>query len=174
MKIYIIGYMYAGKSTFGKILAKKLRYNFIDLDRAIETKYRTDINTLFSKYGEEVFRRLEQQTLHDTADLENTVIATGGGTPCFYDNLKWMNQHGKTLYLKMELEAIMSRIRKSKRSRPLLNNKNEEEQRVFISEQLQYRSQFYEQALLTEKGISPDMEEIICKLTNVNTSLQVI
>lgn len=165
MRIYIIGYMYAGKSTFGKILAKKLRYNFIDLDRVIENKYRTDINTLFSKYGEEVFRRLEQQALHDTTDLENTVIATGGGTPCFYDNLEWMNQHGKTLYLRMELEAIMSRIRRSKKSRPLLNNKNEEEQRVFISEQLQYRSQFYEQALLTEKGIDPDLDEIIYKLT---------
>ena len=165
MRIYIIGYMYAGKSTFGKILAKKLRYNFIDLDRVIENKYRTDINTLFSKYGEQVFRQLEQKALHDTADLEDTVIATGGGTPCFYDNIKWMNRHGKTLYLKMETEAIMSRIRTSKKSRPLLNNKNEEEQRAFISEQLRHRSLYYEQAILTATGIDPDLEETIYRLT---------
>lgn len=157
--------MYAGKSTFGKILAKKLQYNFVDLDRAIENKYRTDINTLFSKYGEQGFRQLEQKALHDTADIENTVIATGGGTPCFYDNMKWMNQHGNTLYLKMELEAIMSRIRNSKKNRPLLNNKNEEEQRIYISEQLRLRCPYYEKAHLTTKGINPDMEEIICKLT---------
>jgi len=145
-KIYILGYMGSGKSTVGKKLAKELGYRFIDLDKAIEREYKTSISLLFYKYGEETFRKLEKKELEKTKDLNNYVIATGGGTPCFFDNMQFMNTNGTTLYINIPALGLANRLIHAKHRRPLIENLSEEELKIFIDKQLQEREKFYRQA----------------------------
>ena len=157
MKIYLIGYMYSGKTTVGHALARSMGYQFYDLDQAFEAKYHTSIPLFFQRYGEEAFRRLEQQMLHTTADLDNVVISTGGGTPCFFDNIQWINSHGVSVYLDVTLETILCRAAKSRKTRPILADKNPEEREAYVRQQLQQRLPYYQQAQINFPADNPDM-----------------
>ncbi len=148
MKTYLVGYMYSGKTTVGHQLAGLLGCPFIDLDRAIEQRFRTTIPILFSRYGEQAFRTIERQTLLDTATAEHAVISTGGGTPCFFDNMEWMNAHGCTVFLEAPLPLIIQRAENSKKQRPLLAQMQPHELAAHISNQLAQRLSFYRQARL--------------------------
>ena len=149
LRIILIGYMGAGKTTIGKALAAELGLRFYDLDWYIESRMRKTVAQLFAELGEEGFRRIERNMLHEVAEFEGVLISCGGGTPCFYDNMQYINQQGLTLYLKASPEVLYKHLKMGKSVRPLLLNKTPEEVQRFISEQLKSREQFYTRAQFT-------------------------
>lgn len=157
--------MGSGKTTIGKKLAKKLGYRFIDLDKAIEKKYKSSISLLFDKYGEETFRLLEKKELEKTKNISNYVISTGGGTPCFFENMKFMNFYGKTLYIKISPRGLKHRLINAKKRRPLIEKLSEEELEIFITKQLKQREEYYSQADITFSGININIAELIASLS---------
>lgn len=144
--IIIIGYMGAGKTTVGKALAKELGIMFYDLDWYIETRMHKTVKQIFDESGEDGFRQIEHNMLHEVAEFENIVLSCGGGTPCFFDNMDYMNLLGETIYLKASPETLYAHLKMGRGVRPLLLNKTPEEVQVFIREQLQKREPFYEKA----------------------------
>lgn len=138
--------MGAGKTTVGKALAKDLGVPFYDLDWYIQTRMRKTVKQIFDERGEEGFRLIERNMLHEVAEFENVVLSCGGGTPCFFDNMDYMNQQGETVYLKATPEVLYGHLKIGKSVRPLLLNKTPEEVQVFIREQLEYREAFYSKA----------------------------
>ncbi len=143
MVIFLVGYMGSGKSSFGKKLALKLHLQFLDLDSYIEEQSQTSITEIFDKKGEAHFRSLEHEAIKKLTEENNLIIATGGGTPCFYANMDLMNKYGITVYLQGTVELLVSRLAKSKKERPLLKNKTEEELKNFIAKSLLDREIFY-------------------------------
>lgn len=141
--------MFSGKSTLGRQLADGLGYEFTDLDQMFEKKYKTTIPIFFKRYGEQAFRIIEQVILHSTEDMDNIVVATGGGTPCFFDNMQWINNHGMSVFFDSTVDKILSYAKISKKTRPILANKTEEERKCFVAAQLQARLPFYTQAHIT-------------------------
>lgn len=146
MKIFLIGFMGCGKSHHGRKLAQMLNYEFIDLDQWMVNKTQMSIPVIFREKGEGYFRQLEAKSLRALGEKENTVIACGGGAPCFYNNLDWMNEHGLTIFLDTSEALILERVKRKPDKRPLLKGKSEEELRHFISSKLSERRSFYEQA----------------------------
>lgn len=146
MNVYLIGFMGVGKTTYGKKLAHKLNFKFIDLDKYIEDKYKFTIPSFFSVLGEEAFRTIENLCLKEISCFENIIVSTGGGTPCFYDNLNVIKSSGLSIYLKMNPLQLISRLSNSKKKRPLLKNRTSEELQNFISETLTNREKYYLQA----------------------------
>ncbi|CCY82555.1 shikimate kinase [Prevotella sp. CAG:1185] len=145
-RILIIGYMGAGKTTLGKVLAKDLGLPFYDLDWYIESRMMKTVPQLFAERGEEGFRKVEHNMLHEVAEFEDVVISCGGGTPCFYDNMEYMNAQGDTVYLKASPEVLYAHLQMGKVERPLLKNKTREEMQAFIQEQLAEREKYYTKA----------------------------
>lgn len=142
-RIILIGYMGAGKTTIGKELAKNLGLPFYDLDWYIESRMRKKISEIFAERGEEGFRVIERNMLHEVAEFEDVVISCGGGTPCFFDNMEYMNENSDVIYLKATPEVLYNHLQMGKSVRPLIANKSKEELLDFIKEQLEYREQFY-------------------------------
>lgn len=142
-RIILIGYMGAGKTTIGKELAKDLGLPFYDLDWYIESRMRKKISEIFAERGEEGFRVIERNMLHEVAEFEDVVISCGGGTPCFFDNMEYMNENSDVIYLKATPEVLYDHLQMGKSVRPLIANKSKEELLDFIKEQLAYREQFY-------------------------------
>lgn len=155
MRIYLTGFMGSGKSYFGKKIARAYRMAFIDLDQAIEMHFGKFIPDIFEQQGEDAFRRMEQEMLHRTVLLPNAVIACGGGTPCFFDNMQWMNDNGLTVYLRTSVSTLIQRLQADPpNQRPLLKGMTGNELEQFITERLQQREIYYKQSVLnfdTEK-----------------------
>ena len=141
--------MGSGKTTIGKALAKELGMPFYDLDWYIESRMRKTVKELFDSVGEEGFRQIERNMLHEVAEFENVIISCGGGTPCFFDNMDYINQQGDTVYLKASPEVLYGHLKMGKAVRPLLLNKTPEEVRLFIEQQLEQRRTYYEKAKYT-------------------------
>ena len=167
MRIYLVGYMSAGKSTTSKRLARQLGMEPFDTDRLFEERFRIATNDFFKKYDEPLYRKLETQILHGTAGLDNAVIATGGGTACFNDNMEWMNRHGITVFLKISPKTALDRLSHSKVRRPLVFNKSPEELEEFIRANYVARMPYYEQARLTVKGENLDIEALAQAILNL-------
>ena len=146
VRIFLTGYMGAGKTTLGKAFARELGLSFIDLDWYIESRFHKTIPQLFAERGEDGFRRVEQNMLHEVGEFENVVISTGGGTPCFFDNMDYMNVQGQTVFLDVDVETLFRRLRVATQQRPILRGKSEEELRVFIEKALADRSSYYTKA----------------------------
>lgn len=146
VRIFLTGYMGAGKTTLGKAFARELGLSFIDLDWYIESRFYKTIPQLFAERGEDGFRRVEQNMLHEVGEFENVVISTGGGTPCFFDNMDYMNVQGQTVFLDVDVETLFRRLRVATQQRPILRGKSEEELRVFIEKALADRSPYYTKA----------------------------
>lgn len=146
LRIILIGYMGSGKTTVGKALAADLGLPFYDLDWYIEGRMRKTVQQIFADKGEEGFRKVERNMLHEVAEFENVVISCGGGTPCFYDNMEYINNQGETVYLKCTPEVLFKHLGMGKTVRPLLQNKTPEEVKAFIDKQLSERNNFYQQA----------------------------
>lgn len=144
--IILVGYMCVGKTTIGRALAKELGCTFYDLDWYIEERYHTKISTIFAEKGEDHFRDLETRMLHEAAEFENTVLSCGGGTPCFFDNMDYMNSVGEVFYLKASVDTILQHLAMSRGDRPLLKNKTPEELKAYVTEQLAQREPFYAKA----------------------------
>ena len=145
-RIVLIGYMGAGKTTVGRMLAKDMGLMFYDLDWYITSRMRRTVAQIFEESGEEGFRRIERNMLHEVAEFENVVISCGGGTPCFFDNMDYLNSVSETFYLKASPETLCRHIAMSRGDRPLLKDKSPEEIRAFVEQQLQAREPFYEKA----------------------------
>ncbi len=145
-RIFLIGYMGAGKTTLGKAFAREQGLTFIDLDWYIEERFHKTIRQLFTERGEQGFRELERRMLHEVGEFEDVVISTGGGTPCFFDNIDYMNAAGETVFLDVSTDVLFRRLRVAKQQRPLLTDKNDEELMAFIREALQQRLPHYTRA----------------------------
>lgn len=141
--IVIVGFPGAGKSTVGRRLANRLNMTFVDLDLYIEEKYHTAIPLLFQKYGESAFRTLESAALAEVLGKENAVIATGGGTPCFNDNMAKINAHASSVYLKLTEDQLVEHLLASKKRRPLTDSLSEPELCEYVRETLPKREPYY-------------------------------
>jgi shikimate kinase len=143
MRIFLLGYMGSGKSKVGGDLARKMNYPFIDLDDVFEERYRISVLGFFEKYNEEIFRKLEQKLLQETTATDDVVVSTGGGTPCFFDNMDFIKANGISFYLKPDTTTLVERLRHVKKKRPLLSRVPSPEFENFVMEQLAIREPFY-------------------------------
>ncbi|MBL0340525.1 MAG: shikimate kinase [Bacteroidetes bacterium] len=171
MLIYLTGFMGAGKTTAGKKLATLLGYNFIDLDELIEIETGKNMSQLFES-GLPYFREVESLTLKSTSKYTDTVIATGGGSPCFHGNMEWMNQHGVTVYIRMTVGSLFHRLAASKQKRPLIAGKSDVDLMEFILTTLKERLVFYKQAKYIIKGESLDAKELMSLLKEGESQLR--
>jgi shikimate kinase len=156
MRIYLIGYMGCGKSTLGHRLSEHLNLQFVDMDHYIEMRNHKTIPQIFAEEGENEFRKKERKALEELSEVTNIIIATGGGAPCFFDNIDLMNNSGKTIYINLDPSILAERLLNSKTERPLIKGKSREELVVFIDETLKKRNQFYKQAKF--EITQPDIE----------------
>lgn len=156
--------MASGKSWLGKELAQAAGLDFIDCDELFEERYRITILNFFEKYGEELFRKLEREILRETIRYENIVIATGGGVPCFFDNMDFILKSGISLYLRMECNDLISRIRGIKKKRPFLKDIDSSCLENYVRGQLKNREPFYNRATYIFDGPDYPLQEIITTL----------
>ena len=146
IRIFLTGYMGAGKTTLGKAFARKLNLPFVDLDWYMEERFHKTVGELFVERGEAGFRELEKNMLHEVGAFEDVVISTGGGAPCFFDNMDFMNRNGKTVFLNVHTDVLFRRLRVAKQQRPILQGKQDDELKEFIIRALEKRTPFYSQA----------------------------
>lgn len=146
MRIYLIGYMGCGKSTLGRRLSEFTGQQFIDMDHYIEERNYKTIPQIFAEEGEAEFRKKERKAIEELSEFTDIIIATGGGAPCFFDNIDLMNRTGKTIYMNIDPEILADRLLKSKTERPLIKGKSHHELVSFIDETLKKRNEFYKQA----------------------------
>lgn len=144
--IFLIGFMGSGKSHWGHIWALEHGYTFYDLDSEIEKAFKLSVEEIFEKHGEDKFRELERYHLRRFENSKKNMISCGGGTPCFFDNLEWMKQHGKVIYLKATPDYILKRVMDETEKRPLLKKINSSELLFFIEKKLKEREPVYLQA----------------------------
>ena len=174
IRIVLRGYMGAGKTTVGKDLAKALGIPFYDLDWYIETRMRKSVKQIFDERGEEGFRQIEHNMLHEVAEFENVVISCGVGTPCFFDNMDYLNQQAETVYLQATPDVLHQHLKMGKGVRPLLLNKTPEEVDAYIKEQLQYREQFYLKAKhILDVNLMDSYEKIAAHIDKLRKMLNV-
>ena len=146
VRIFLTGYMGAGKTTLGKAFARELSVPFVDLDWYIEERFHKSVSELFAEHGEDFFRTQERNMLHEVGEFENVVVSTGGGTPCFFDNMDYMNRQGQTVFLDVSPDILFRRLRAATQQRPILKGKTDDELRTFIRQALEARQPFYSQA----------------------------
>lgn len=160
-RIYLIGFMGSGKSTYGKSIARMMDYAFIDMDDWIESRAGMRIPDIFSQHGEDRFRELETEAIAELSKTERTVIATGGGAPCFGNNMEIMKESGLTVYLKLSPEALVHRLKGARDERPLLARKTEKEMLETIRELLARREPYYNQADMIIDGLERVTERVV-------------
>ena len=163
-KIFLIGFMGSGKSTFGKKLSKEISLTFIDLDKEIEKKAKCSISEIFKYLGEESFRNMESELLKSFEHLEGFVMATGGGTPCFFNNIEYINSTGTSFYIQLDTKSIFNRLLNAKNIRPTIKDKKEDDLMTFIEETFQERKSIYEQAHFTVNGLHIETKQVIALL----------
>ena len=152
MKIFLLGMMGSGKSYWAQQIAEKENIDWMDIDQEIEKETSLSIKEIFAVYGEEYFREKERDALHNLSNYNNIIIATGGGTPCFHNNIQWMNEHGTTIFIDEDVEILAERLKKEKAHRPLIKDLSDAELKNFLSEKLKERFPFYSQAQYHLKG----------------------
>lgn len=186
LMVFLVGYMYSGKSTTSRLLADYLKEHYdghvewIDTDEAVEERYHLTIADCFRRYGEPLFRSLESTVLHSLtvsgqqSPVTNTltqshnsaitIISTGGGTPCFNNNMQWMLDHGLTIYLRLDEAGILKRMAVSRKPRPIFADMSPDQRVEHIHAQLQQRQPFYNKAHLTFDAANPDLAVISQKI----------
>ena len=145
-RIYIIGFMGSGKTKYGKKIARRLDYSFVDMDDYIEQKAGMSVKDIFRKKGEAWFRKEETKAIKRLASKEKIVISTGGGVPCHGDNMDLLNENGLTVYLKLSPSKLFKKLQKSKKERPLLAGKSDKKMLRTIKDLLHEREPYYTQA----------------------------
>ena len=145
-RIILVGYMGSGKTTVGKALSKETGLMFYDLDWYIESRMRKSVSQIFAEKGEEGFRKIEYNMLHEVAEFEDVIISCGGGTPCFFDNMDYLNQQGDVIYLKATPEVLYKHLLMAKVERPLLKGKTADELIAYITGHLKEREPYYQKA----------------------------
>ena len=171
-RIILIGYMGSGKTTVGKALSKATGMMFYDLDWYIESRMRKTVSQIFAERGEEGFRQIEHNMLHEVAEFENVIISCGGGTPCFFDNMDYLNQQGDVVYLKATPETLYKHLMMAKVERPLLKDKTPEELIAYITEHLKERAPFYEKAQHTlDVNVLDNYDKIAISVESIKSLL---
>lgn len=145
-RIVLIGFMGAGKTTVGRQLAMALGLSFYDLDWYIEMRYHRTVSKIFEERGENGFREIERNMLHEVAEFENIVLSCGGGTPCHFDNMDYLNAQAETVYLKAETDVLAAHLMMGKVERPLIKGKNYDELVQYIGQTLCERELYYMKA----------------------------
>lgn len=163
--------MGSGKSTAGRKLASKLGFSFLDTDILFEEQYKISILNFFEKYSEEVFRKIEHNILKKALLSNNTVVSTGGGTPCFLNNMDLINKSSFSVYIKMHINSIENRLNNSQKPRPLLKEISQSNLRSFIEKQILEREEYYNQANLIIKGENLDISSLIKSFENYRKSV---
>jgi shikimate kinase len=158
--IFLVGFMGCGKTTLGRKLAARLGCMFMDLDHVFEAQEGMTIGAYFAEHGEDKFRKMESEVLQTSKYPKHAVIATGGGLPCFFDNMEWMNAHGKTIYIKLSAKTLADRLTHEKDERPLLRERHGEALITFIAEKLEEREPFYNKANIITSGLSLTAEKV--------------
>jgi len=138
--------MGSGKTTLGRRLAKYANLQFIDMDSFIEERHCKTVPQIFEEEGETEFRNKEHKALAELSHFTDAVIATGGGAPCFFDNIDLMNRTGKTIYLNISPKILAERLKKSRTERPLIKGKSTKELEDYINSTLEKRDPFYKKA----------------------------
>lgn len=157
MRVFLIGFMGCGKTHWGKLLSDKLNLPFFDLDQKIEEHEGKKITEIFEKEGEEYFRLLEKDVLHlITESHESFVMATGGGTPCFYNSIDYLKKQGTVVWINCSTECLTSRLQKVKDQRPLIRHIPDKELKSYIIKKYSGRKIFYQQAnvILPEENLT--------------------
>jgi len=167
MRIFLIGYMASGKSKAGELLAAQLGYAFEDTDSTLEKNERKSIGELFSTGGEEAFRQLERNVLQATFKKKNIVVATGGGLPCYSDNMQQMNEEGLTIYLEANAGLLFHRLLQSRQGRPLLEGLSDVELMEKINAHLAERMPFYERAKLKVPAASLNVKKLAAQVQSL-------
>jgi shikimate kinase len=165
MRVYLIGYMASGKTRMGQDLSALTGYPFVDTDELFEERYRISILDFFERYNEDAFRKMEKDLLLETLNHKDAIIATGGGTPCFFENMEFIKRNGISIYLRMGLPSLIDRLTVVRKKRPLLKNKNKIELESFIRAQLAEREPFYNQADFTVNAEMITAQDIVCLLS---------
>ena len=159
--------MGAGKTTAARRIANHLGWDVVDTDTLFEEKYKISVDDFFQKYDEPLYRKLESEILKNTEALSHTVISTGGGTACFFDNMDWMNRHGLTVFLRISPQAAVDRVLHSRHKRPLARGKNVAELTEYVNWHYASRLPFYEQAHITVKAENFDLNGLLEQIENL-------
>ena len=162
---FLIGFMGSGKTTLGKKLATKLKVEFIDIDELlVQQQQVTGIKELIDTKGMDYFRQAESEVLKRIT-TQNAVVSTGGGTPCYFDNMNWMKRSGGVVFLQMDEGVIFSRLKTTRlEDRPLLKDLDDEGLKIFIHEKLAERMPYYSQADIIFDPVHEKMEELVSLL----------
>ena len=161
MKLFLIGLLGSGKSVLGKEIAQLLNLPFIDLDDVLEEQQGMTISEIFSARGEAHFRVIESKALRKQSERHEFVMSTGGGTPCFHDNISFINQAGTSVFLNTPVSEIVKRLQAEQRkSRPLLANVPDDQLQPTLEAMLQNRLRFYSKAHIHVDGVTT-AEEIL-------------
>ena len=158
MRIYLLGFSGCGKSTLAKKLAKQLNMPYLDLDTCFENEAGMSISSFFQQFGEEAFRKKESELLQKTAHIEHCVIALGGGTPCYNDNMQWIKAHGWSIYIVMNEKALYDRVKNHVDKRPLLAGA--ENLQACIRQKLSERDPYYMQADMQVQGVNINVRQL--------------
>lgn len=145
-RIYLLGFMGSGKSTLGRKMAHVLQIPFLDLDHQIVAATGMSVPEIFAQHGEAYFRQIESQQLKETIHIQEGIISLGGGTPCFFDHMEWVNQHGLSIFLDVSVPVLVKRLSKNPQKRPLISQVKDLS--GFVAQKLESRRAFYEQAHL--------------------------
>ena len=173
-RIVLVGYMGSGKTTVGKALSKETGMMFYDLDWYIESRMRKTVSQLFAEKGEEGFRKIEYNMLHEVAEFEDVIISCGGGTPCFFDNMDYLNQQGDVVYLKATPEVLYRHLLMGKVERPLLKGKTPDELIAYITGHLKEREPFYEKARhILDVSVLDDYDKIKTSVQQIRELLNI-
>lgn len=169
MKIFLIGFMGCGKTHWGKLLSQKLNVPFFDLDEKIVEQAGKSIGSIFESEGEEHFRVLEKDILHMLSEShESFVMATGGGTPCFFNNIDYLKRQGTVVWINCSTDCLYNRLRKEKAQRPLISDIPDQQLKSYIVKKYSSRKIFYQQAtvILPEEVIT--LENLVNKIFHAN------
>lgn len=165
MKIFLLGFMGSGKTHWGRLLSQKLSIPFFDLDEQVVNSAGTSINEIFEKQGEEYFRLLEKDTLHIiTESRDSMVMSCGGGTPCYFNNIEYMNRSGITVWLDTPVNVLFERLLKERHHRPLLKDLSDEQIKSFIIKKFSDRKIYYEQAAIIVNEEPVQLDTLIEKI----------
>ncbi len=164
LRLFIVGYKSSGKTTLGRALAERLKLTFIDLDEYIEKQEGKSIPEFFMEAGEEEFRRKEGEALRQLVKQDNILVSTGGGAPCHHDNMSLMEQWGDVIYLKVDDETLIARLKIAAGHRPLVKGKSEDELRKYLADLRQRCEHQYARARFVVDGNQACVEKMLAQL----------
>jgi shikimate kinase len=160
MRVFLIGFMGSGKTIIGKKLANKLQMRFVDMDNLIEETYKKTVSEIFLAVGEDSFRKIEHILLKELVSEDGFVLSTGGGVPCYHNNIDLINNNGKSVYLRMTSQALFSRLVNIRTARPLIKDLDDTELLKFIEEKLKEREQYYLKAQITVDALDININKL--------------